>query len=347
MGNKKIVLEKKQNTKMTQEKIQLPLFEDTSLLPTGKVHVSYSEISDWLDCSYRHKLKHIDKINLDKPSIHTEYGRAIHDALEGFVMSKVAPVPEEVASNFEGLMAKLASEHNVVHEKKEIESFSKSIPSLLKAVPAFLDSEFPGWSAHAAEMALMESIEGQTNKKFKGFIDSVIRVPRSAKSIAKTSTSHSVSSNTIMRLSELKALSAQVAETQEKQVLSEKDSAESPPVEYDYYIIDWKTTNYGWSPDKKRDYQKQLQLILYKHFFCKIMNLPLERVKCGFVLLKRTPRKSDNSHVEYIPVSVGPKTQEKGLKTLHDMINQIQARRTLKNRNSCRYCAYNGTEHCT
>lgn len=336
---------------MTQDKRRLEVITEpgASLFPTGKAHVSYSEISDWMDCSFRHKLKHIDKINLDKPSIHTEYGRAIHDALEGFVLTKTPPSASDTAQTFRDLMDKLATEHQVVHEEKEINSFAGSIESLLKSVPAFLDEEFPGWHAHSAEMALMEAIEGQDNKKFKGFIDTVIRVPRTRKAAKKPSAGPSVSSNTIMRLSELRALSGQTAETKEQEVLSSDSPAVLNPQDEDcdYYVLDWKTTNYGWSPDKKRDYQKQLQLILYKHFFCKIMNLPLDRVKCGFVLLKRTPRKSDGQHVEYVPVSVGPKTQEKALKTLHDMINQMQAKRTLKNRNSCRYCAYNGTVHCT
>ena len=32
-------------------------------LLTGKPHVSFSEIKDWVECSYRHKLIHIDKLS--------------------------------------------------------------------------------------------------------------------------------------------------------------------------------------------------------------------------------------------------------------------------------------------
>jgi hypothetical protein len=210
----------------------------------------------------------------------------------------------------------------------------------------------------------MESIEGQTDKKFKGFIDTVIKVPRTARKLSKKPIASDLeaSHRTVMRLSELKALVAAEAQRKQEEVLADDASAKKPegvsslslsesPSEssslYYYYILDWKTTNYGWPPDKKRDFQKQLQLVLYKHFFCKFMNLPLEQVKCGFVLLKRTPRKSDNSRIELVPVSVGPKTQEKGLKIMHDMINQIKTGRTIKNRESCRFCVYNGTMHCT
>ena len=335
-------------------KHQLPLFEDPTILPTGKHHVSYSEISDWMDCSYRHKLKHIDKIDLDKPSIHTEYGKAIHDSLEDFILTRKLPDPLKAEGVFREAMSKLEAEHQVSYPATEIDSFASSIAPLLEAVPTFLDTEFPGWIGHAAEMALMESIEGQTNKKFKGFIDTIIKVPRTRKLPIKRSPETSqVSHKTIMRLSELKAMAGETGEKKQQEVMASElssnstDSSGSDGLVHDYYVLDWKTTNFGWPPDKKRDFQKQLQLILYKHFFCKIQNLPLEQVKCGFVLLKRTPRKSDNSRVELVTVSVGPKTQEKALKVVHDMINQIQVGRVIKNRASCRYCAYNGTPHCT
>lgn len=349
------------------EKTKLPVVTAESadkaptLLPTGKQHVSYSEISDWMDCSYRHHLKHIKKIELDKPSIHTEYGRAIHDALEQFLVSKNMPTPESVQQVFEESLAKLKEDHNVSYPQKEIDGFSKAIPGILSSVPSFLDEEFPGWSPHAAELALMESIDGQDNK-FKGFIDSIIRIPRSArrsstnKPSSNASTLRGGSSSSMMRLSDLRASVSASMTPEEKGIIAEpanlfanssQVSDSVAPEDYDYCIIDWKTTSWGWAPDKKRDYQKQLQLILYKHFFCKIMGLPLDRVKCGFVLLKRTPRKSDNSCTEFVSVSVGPKTEEKGLRTLHDMINQMKTGRLIKNRASCRYCVYNGTSHCT
>jgi len=312
-------------------KFQLPLFEDKTMLPTGKYHVSYSEISDWLDCSERHKLKHILKISLDKPSIHTEYGRAIHDAMEQYILNRIMPDATTVNAEFDKLLEQIKTEHGVLVSDAEAASFKVSTQAILTGVPKFLDEDFPGWHGHAAELALFESIPGQTNKSFKGFIDTVLRMPRKAPKTKRNADPDS--KNPPMRLSEMVGSSGAAPETTGS--------------EFEYYIIDWKTTSWGWAPDKKRDFQKQLQLALYKHFFCKLMNVPLDQVKCGFVLLKRTPRKSDGSCVEYVPVSVGPKTEEKAVAILHDMINQIQTGRTIKNRNSCRYCAYHNTEHCT
>ncbi len=315
-------------------KYQLPIFEDKSLLPTGKSHVSYSEIADFETCSYKHRLKHIEKINLGKPSIHTEYGQVIHDVLENYILGKHELNAETAAAakvQFRDHCDKLKSDHDIDITDKDFEDFAASIPEILKSVPEFMNETFPGWTGFAAEHALYESVAGQTNKYFKGFIDTVIRMPKNAR---KKRSSETNDNNSIMRLSELV-----------KQTKSETDIEFGDG--YEYYIIDWKSCSWGWDAAKKRDFHKQLQLALYKHYFCRISNLRLDQVKCGFVLLKRTPRKSDKSRCELVPVSVGPKTEARALEVLNNMINQVASGRAIKNRNSCRYCEYNGTEHCT
>jgi intein/homing endonuclease len=656
-------------------KYQLPIFEDKSLLPTGKSHVSYSEIADFETCSYKHRLKHIEKINLGKPSIHTEYGQVIHDVLENYILGKHELNAETAAAakvQFRDHCDKLKSDHGIDITDKDFEDFAASIPEILKSVPEFMNETFPGWTGFAAEHALYESVAGQTNKYFKGFIDTVIRMPKNAR---KKRSSETNDNNSIMRLSELvkqtksetdiefgdgyeyyiidwkgQRLNAPIltpygwttmgslkigdeitdssggickvggiyplgkkdvyrltmrdggvvectddhlwkvarAGEHEYKILTTKELIEKPkyrylpvisaPVQYktnnqeisvnpyllgvllgdggltssvsfssadeeiiEYvrqalpdtlcvkkvgktskyhyaivlknknrnfryakgchqilnflreekllgkkshekhipkaylmtspedrllllqglldtdgwvqkghakfsttstllardirelagslggvvfssvrkkkrspnehveniltikmppnlipfrlsrkvekynttpvrylrrsiakiekigeddmqcigvtssdhlyvtsdFILTHNTTSWGWDAAKKRDFHKQLQLALYKHYFCRISNLRLDQVKCGFVLLKRTPRKSDKSRCELVPVSVGPKTEARALEVLNNMINQVASGRAIKNRNSCRYCEYNGTEHCT
>jgi len=320
-------------------KNQLPLFKDPTELPTGKYHVSYSEISDWMDCSFRHKLKHIDKISLDRPSIHTEYGRAIHDTLEHFVLTKEpmdSKVVQDTIANFQNMCEVLKEEKQIEISDGDIKSFSGSVASMLDQVPVFLDTEFPGWEGFAAEHYLFEKIDGQTNKWFKGFIDSVIKIPKGKRRAISKLSSVAKKDQPMMRLSEL------VKDVTPKAPVVESSFSENS----EYWIFDWKTTSWGWPAERKRDFQKQLQLVLYKHFFCRLLGLRLDQVKCGFVLLKRTPKKSDGSVVELVPVSVGPKTEQKAVDVLHDMINQIQTRRTIKNRASCRFCEFANTVHC-
>lgn len=317
---------------MSSNPIQLPLFEDKTLLPTGKHHVSYSEISDHLDCSYKHKLKHVLKLDVDKPSIHTEFGRAIHDSLEDYIKTRRLPDPQECTQKFFDLVETVKKEHSVVISYDESAEFAASIPRILSDTVTFLDEEFPGWIGVAAEHPLFEPIPEQENKYFKGYIDSVIKVPKVSR---RKKSSDAAMANMPMRLSEMSSVSA----------VGEPDVSANE-TQYEYWILDWKTTSWGWDAMKKRSFQKQLQLALYKNFYRKFLGLSIEQVKCGFVLLKRTPRKTDKLCAELVTVSVGPKTEAKAISTLNDMINQVKSGRTIKNRASCRYCPYSGTKEC-
>lgn len=293
------------------DKIQLPLLIDPYVLPTGKCHISYSELIDWLECSFRHKLKHIDKIELDGASIHTVFGHVLHEALEQYVLTGTMPPIEKSRLDFErGVSELLFTERAATVE--EAKEFLSAIEPILQEAPKFLDEQFPGWKIVSAEDQLFEWIEGQKGKYFKGFIDLVIKVPKTKK-------------GKITSLSGLKG--------------------ETVPGEWVYWIIDWKTTNWGWRAEQKQSFEKQMQLVLYKHFWCTKMNINLEDVRCGFGFLRRTARK-DGTRIDIMPVSVGPKAVEKALNHLHNALNQIQSGRAVKNKMSCRFCPYSGTINC-
>ena len=49
-------------------------------LPTGKPHVSFSEVKLWKECSWHHKLVHIKKLSSFLPSPILEFGTAVHAA---------------------------------------------------------------------------------------------------------------------------------------------------------------------------------------------------------------------------------------------------------------------------
>ena len=56
--------------------------------PTKKKHVSFSEVKCWKECSYRHKLVHIDKIDTFKPSPYLDFGTAVHEGCEVLLEGK-------------------------------------------------------------------------------------------------------------------------------------------------------------------------------------------------------------------------------------------------------------------
>jgi hypothetical protein len=148
------------------------------MLPTGKNHVSYSELKNWSECSWRHDLLYIKKIDMFVPNVHVAIGTATHNAIESFLRTK--EMDPSIARTY---MTKYIDE-NTSHEKfvpYVVNDEMKKIESMLRDVPTFLDETYPGWEMFSAEEALQESVKEHINDHadvtFKGFIDCVISTP--------------------------------------------------------------------------------------------------------------------------------------------------------------------------
>lgn len=272
-------------------------------LPTGKSHISFSEVKCWKECSWRHKLLYVDKIDVFEPSPFLDFGTAVHEGcenlLEGNDLNK-----EKILKDVTDAWEKHGFGEPEWYEKQPgwykhapVEEWCEWATNMWNDVPSFLDNTFPSWETVKAEEELREDIEG-SDVKFKGFIDAIIKVPK------------------------------------------KKGSG------YEYWILDWKTAqSYGWRRQKKQDILMTAQLILYKHFWSKKHDVPLKDIRCGFILLKRGAK--PGNVCELVKVSAGPKSIERALKIMRSMIKSVKKQFNLKNRNSCMFCDFKDTEHCT
>ena len=77
-----------------------------------------------------------------------------------------------------------------------------------------------------------------------------------------------------------------------------------------YHIIDWKTTSWGWDSRRRSDPMVTYQL------------------------------------TEIFRVTSGPRKTENALKLLNKAVYNIQKKKHIKNRLSCRGCEFHKTEHC-
>lgn len=292
-------------------KIQLPLFIDKTALPTKKNHVSFSEIYMWEECSYKHKLTHVDGLKEDDENEHLIFGSAAHSFSEDWLLNKHYP-----SFNFDDRIKKCRDDVIAGFERIKFNSIEKQaeitrdwinpIDTILRQLPGWMDQQFPDWELVAAEMDLFEPIEKQTNKFFKGFVDVILKIPKSAP----------------------------------------KRKSKKPYIqEYVYWVLDLKSTSWGWNFQKKTDPHKRMQLSLYKHFVSKKLGIPLKEIKCGFILLKRTAKL--NSQIELVEVSIGDKTRTDALDVMAKVIGSIAKGFVTKNRNNCRYCPYFNTKNCT
>lgn len=137
-------------------------------LLTGKRHVSYSEVKDWAECSYRHKLKYIDKLSTFEANEFTTFGKALHSVLEEYIKTRI--VKPEIA------LAYLCREWGK-YGYPDMSLWMERINLCVAAMADWLDETFPGWECVDAEENLMEVIPDSEheNVKFKGFIDAVIK----------------------------------------------------------------------------------------------------------------------------------------------------------------------------
>lgn len=222
--------------------------ENLPLLKNGKPHVSYSEVSAWQACPWRHKLAYIDDLSEFVPSPYLDYGTIVHDAAENFLKGNpidIESVHEKIRAAWETngfdteefieAQTKRAESQEWKYKHVPLEGWLASAKNSLEQLPVFMDQQFPGWKHVAAEHNLYESVEGNEEGKFKGFIDCIIELPNGK-----------------------------------------------------HVVIDWKTAgSRGWNRDQRSDFMKQAQIILYKHYWMQLTGKSSRDVKACFVLLKR------------------------------------------------------------
>lgn len=100
------------------------------------------------------------------------------------------------------------------------------------------------------------------------------------------------------------------------------------------YIADFKTCKWGWPADKLQDIKVIAQILLYKHFFCKLTGADPKNVTCAFILLKKTPRKDDPT-VEVVKIGSGPKMMQKAIDYLQTTITEMHRGTYERNFEAC------------
>ncbi len=122
-------------------------------------------------------------------------------------------------------------------------------------------------------------------------------------------------------------------------------------------IIDIKTSTMGWNKWMKTDKNKTDQLLLYKQFYSKQMNVPLDKIKVEYFIVKRRlyenldfPQKRVQS---FIPAN-GTPSINKVVKNLSNFLedgfenDEHKLKEYFKNKSqkTCKWCEFKNTEHC-
>jgi hypothetical protein len=118
-----------------------------------------------------------------------------------------------------------------------------------------------------------------------------------------------------------------------------------------YTIYDIKTSTKGWSDYEKKDQTKINQILLYKRFYSKAMNVPEEKIDVKFFIVKRKVFVNADYPTyrvqEFIPAN-GKKKVQDAFEDLSKFIRECfnpdakhnKERSYAKNINSCKFCPY-------
>ena len=279
--------------------------------------ISYSQLSMFSECPLHWKLKYIDDLAIQDPSIHLLFGTAMHEVIQTWL--EVMYYDSIKNANKLNLEQRL---HDKMMEqfKKDKEAYGKNPCSIEELREFFQDGvdilDFlkkrradyfskRGYKLIGCEVPI--DVDLKKNVNIVGYLDLVI-----------LDEFH----NTIK-------------------------------------IYDIKTSTRGWNKWMKKDENKTQQLLLYKQFYSKQYNHPIDKIEVEYFIVKRKlweeamfPQKRVQ---KFSPASGKPSMNKvaKRLDTFIDLAFDDEGNRISENiiptpsKKACKWCEFRKTEHCS
>ncbi len=138
-------------------------------------HISFSELKNWVFCPFYHKLTYIDRLKSFLGNEYTAFGTAMHTVCEKRLLKEEIDPYEEFKAEFINELSSLPEEVEIRTDL--VESMGKQAKVLIPEIePAFYEYFGEGCEVVSTEEQLMVEI-GDTDYKFKGYIDAVVKTP--------------------------------------------------------------------------------------------------------------------------------------------------------------------------
>lgn len=211
--------------------------------------ISFSQYYTWKNCPRRWKLKYIDNIRINIPSVAAMFGTAMHETLQEYltvvyndtiIKANEMDLHKMLRDKMKIQYKTLLEENNNVHfsSTSELSDYYYDGVQILDYFKKNRDSIFPKKNYELVGIELPINIVASPineNVKMVGFIDIVV-----------------------------------------------KDTSIDK-----YYIYDFKTSTSGWGKYQKQDKAKQSQLVLYKKFFSDQYKCDPSQIEIEYLILKR------------------------------------------------------------
>jgi len=253
--------------------------------PENSTYISYTQFSTYQKCPLRWKLKYIDKIKEDKPSIHTVFGNSMHNIIQHWLQIMFTDtVKKSNELDFETMLldqlkfnysVDVEKYQNKFSTKEELAEFYldglQTLNYLRRKRTVYFDRR--NWILVGTELPiLIPPVDSKPNVLLMGFLDIVFKDKKKPK----------------------------------------------------FYIHDLKTSGKGWSKWDKSDQTKSDQLLMYKIYFSKQYNIPIEEIEVEFVILKRKIDEDSafpQRRVQTWKPSQGSISYKKTLKSFESFVN--------------------------
>ena len=140
--------------------------------------ISYSEFKNWTECPYRHKLIYVDKLPYFSGNEYTAFGTAIHKACEEKIPNREVDAYSVFQNCFIDELKTLKEENHEFNKKLVLEMRSQAKLICDNIFSSVLE-KFGDFEVVSIEESLLEEITDfeSYGRKFKGFIDLVIKTP--------------------------------------------------------------------------------------------------------------------------------------------------------------------------
>ena len=140
--------------------------------------ISFSELKNWKECPYRHKLIYIDKIPGFQGNEYTAFGTAIHKVCEIIIPGSTEDPLKIFEEEFKRELEALKESGYEADQKLASEMLTQAVPICEQVLPK-IRSHFGNFEVVSVEEQLLEPITEfeSYGKNFKGFIDMVIKTP--------------------------------------------------------------------------------------------------------------------------------------------------------------------------
>ena len=280
-----------------------------------KNRISFSQYRMWRECNYKWKLNYVDKLGTFDQSIHTIFGTAVHRVLQDWMEQDL----------YGDKTQKYATTVDLSDKFKEI--LMEEAKPHIKTEDGFLFTRQELEEFYHQGCEIIQYVQKNQEKFFP------------TKDTKLYAIEHELNADINDHVYFIGYIDVVT--------YNEKTG--------EYTLYDLKTSSRGWNQYAKKDKKKTDQLLLYKIFFAKEMNIAPSKINVVFTILKRIltesqypiPRVS-----EFSPAS-GPPSMKKAWDGMNEFVdkaffggeydpNQIAS----PSKNNCKFCEFSENGVC-